>query len=120
MNTEDLINPIVEEVGFSGEDKKEVVLDLVNMVNTKLMIDLSSDDSYQAEFAELKELEEKKDLVAIGSKMEMLSQRPDFINRYKNAFTEVIKDWLVSIAPSLSEDKKSEIVKKLKQTQEKN
>lgn len=114
MELENIISSFVKEVGFSEEECQEITLDLMDMVRIKLIVDLSEDESYRGDIEALRQLEAKQDFVEINSKIKELSEKAGFPDKLRLAFVEVIKDWLENIAGTLPEDKKREIIEKLK------
>lgn len=116
MQLEQLISDIVKDMGFSEEDKEEVTQDLVLAINARMLQDMSEDARYTSLLDELKQLESSDDFAAIEAKLSELSMDEEYAVKLKAAFTEVIKDWMESVSQSLSQEKRDEIVQKLKTT----
>jgi len=115
MNLENLIDQLVDGLGFSDGEKNEIKIDLINAIATKLILELSESGK---NVIELTKAIESKNQQEISNAFDGLSKDPENSQALDKISVSTISDWADSVLPSIADDRKQkafEILTSLKQ-----
>jgi len=115
MNLQKLIDQLVDSLGFSDDEKKEISNDLIEAIATKFIVELSESGE---DVSGLTKAIESKDQQEISNAFDNISKSPENSQILEKITVSTISNWTDSILPSIADDKQQkafEILKNLKQ-----